>query len=459
MKYVNQQRQAAHSRPNRHNKFRSFPNNLAAAVHTHGFTEPLLMSRTVPIPDIPFTASVPVLRPRPLYPAESHSYSDPLPARRKLPSQPLRLPHALVISGLEYTTDVTQRTFANVLSERQVVIESKQNVAGQMANHESDDNHGIWALPDGFITVYVCPLNLRERPPIHKALVRVIQSLFQFYLHFDDKHLSQLDKFAMSSNIFIAQEIRHNFRALPFTPSPRSFHLHAPSHSNPGTPSPSHPMSLPQTYTPPAFTKPLPLHSRSSTHFNPPQLPENILPCSFLKALNDAHHRVHISHTLSIYLADIFSATRHNSRLDATLLTLRATKDAEALIRASRVIGTDLTGMELLRPVTQADDLSDAGSHKVTEPADHTYDAGRGSAGYISDNAQTANVLDVSEVDVARIAPRVISHRVRVRDGPEDEVLSSALFGATFKSPIPSTDIWDDRLTVKDVLVQILSEV
>jgi len=289
------------------------------------------------------------------------------------------------------------------------------------------DVHGAWNLPDGFITVYVCPLNARERPPIHKTL---------------------LDKFAMSSNIFIAQEIRHNFRALSFTlTSPPIF----PSQSNPGTPSPSHPMSLPQTFTPPTFTKPLPLKSRASSHFNYPPLPD-MLPRSFLKALSDAYHKTYISHTVLVYLADIFSATRHNPRLDAMLLTARSSKDAEALIRASRVIGTDLTGMELLRPVIRADDFWDADSQ---EPADDTSNASE-------DSGSLHSQLDVSEVDVARIAPRVISHRVRVRDGPEDEILSSALFGATFK-PLPkstiSTDVPTGRPTVKGLLVEILSEV
>jgi hypothetical protein len=255
----------------------------------------------------------------------------------------------------------------------------------------------------------------------------------------------------MSSNIYITQEIRHDFRALWFPPTSRPFHFH--SHSNPGTPSPPHPMSLPQSSTPPTYTKPLPLHPRSSSHFNFPPLPEDMLPRSFLKLLSDAHRRTYISHTLSIYLADIFSATRHNPRLDATLLTQRASKDAEALIRASRVIGTDLTGMELLRPVVRADDFSDAGSQKMQEPADATCE---------ESGSLAANILDVSEVDVARIAPRVISHRVRVRDGPEDEVLSSVLYGATFK-PIPKgttgTDVLASRLTVKGLLVQILSEV
>lgn len=217
-------------------------------------------------------------------------------------------------------------------------------------------------------------------------------------------------------------------------------------------------MSLPQTFTPPTFTKPLPLQSRSSSHFNLPSLPDEILPRSFLKALSNAHHRTHISHALSLYIADIFSATRHNSRLDATLLTAKASKDAEALIRASRVIGTDLTGMELLRPGVRADDIWEAGSQKMREPTDDTSNMGKDSG---SIHSQAVSALDVSEVDVARIVPRVISHRVRVRDGPEDEILSSALFGATFKpsKATTSADVSTSRLTVKGLLVEILSEV
>jgi hypothetical protein len=50
------------------------------------------------------------------------------------------------------------------------------------------------------------------------------------------------------------------------------------------------------------------------------------------------------------------------------------------------------------------------------------------------DNAAN-RVFDVSEVNVARIVPRVISHHVRLGDEPEDELLSSASFGATLKPP------------------------
>ena len=135
------------------------------------------MSGSGPIPEImasTVTASDPVLRPGPEPIRLPHSHSDPLPARRKNPSEskpPLQLPHALVISGLEYATDFTQRTFANVLTEKQVVL------AGE-TNSDTDDDQGTWNLPDGFITIYVCPSSARKRPLVHKTLVSISHSYF-----------------------------------------------------------------------------------------------------------------------------------------------------------------------------------------------------------------------------------------------------------------------------------------
>lgn len=149
------------------------------------------------------------------------------------------------------------------------------------------------------------------------------------------------------------------------------------------------------------------------------------------------------------------------------LLTAKATKDAEDLVKASRVVGNDLTGMELVRPpVSTGDEESEfqTGSeeHVVSSlPKEEEEEATSQRSG--EDNAAD-RVLDVSEVDIARIVPRVISHRVRLRDGPEDELLSSALFGATFKPPpeVLQTGQGEDEVTldsVKKVLVQILSDV
>jgi hypothetical protein len=70
------------------------------------------------------------------------------------------------------------------------------------------------------------------------------------------------------------------------------------------------------------------------------------------------------------------------------------------------------------------------------------------------------STFDVSEVDIARIVPRVISHRLRVRNGPRDEALSSAFFGATTRTvPPPGPEGAKERICVKDIVVRILAEV
>ena len=144
------------------------------------------MSGSIPIPEITtstFTALPSLLRPRPVYPNDPtslpSSYSDPSSARQQKPSQSKQLPQALVISGLEYATDLTQRTFANVLVDRTIILgNGHDRVAAETNNRkldalETDNDDGTFTLPDGYITVYVCPLDTRERPPIHKTLVRV----------------------------------------------------------------------------------------------------------------------------------------------------------------------------------------------------------------------------------------------------------------------------------------------
>ena len=124
-------------------------------------------------------------------------------------------------------------------------------------------------------------------------------------------------------------------------------------------------------------------------------------------------------------------------------------KDAQDLVRAERVLGTDLTGTELVRPTAKFyDDISEelselngikAGLSRTSDDFSeyvtvNISSASRSTTTSTSSTSRAPVVLDVSEVDVARIMPRVITHRVKLRDGPEDEVLASAVFGATFGS-------------------------
>lgn len=510
----------AHSRPAKYKvkqphpeyaRSRSFPNNLASAAQAQGGTsstspDVLLMQNIVPNPESSPTTNhfpLPILKPQPLHPhALPHAFTDPLPLpprRRRKSSQPkqlTQLPQALVMSGLEHASFSVQRTLISVLAEKRVVIEGpRTNAALPNENSKSPEGiagmtseDGIWNLPDGFIAIYVCAWDARERPAIHKTLVSWFSSIFDIFTY--RVILPQLDKFAMSSNVFISQKVRHNWNMLLFPPSPRSLHSSYVSHSNPGSPSAGYPTALPPTHTPPIFTKPLPLHQRHSshsTHFHPPPLRDEVFPPSFIKALQETRKRTHMSYRLELYLSDIFSATRHHPRLDAMLLTARSKQDAEDLVRASRVIGRDLTGMELLRPPIVPNANEDLSAHESEDLISEDYvrlsrlqstttaseslptasheDLGGENNGN-SDKTPETRILDVSEVDIARIVPRVISHRIRVRNGPEDEVLASVLYGATFKPKIPEDAMSDAELatasklqSVKAVLVHILSEV
>jgi len=84
-------------------------------------------------------------------------------------------------------------------------------------------------------------------------------------------------------------------------------------------------------------------------------------------------------------------------------------------------------------------------------------------------------MFDVSEADVARIVPRVVSHRLRIRDSWMDEVLAGAVCGATFsldkkgkgghyikdmerRSGRDGVEV-EEETTIKDVLIRILQRV
>lgn len=184
--------------------------------------------------------------------------------------------------------------------------------------------------------------------------------------------------------------------------------------------------------------------------------------------------------SLSLYISDLFSAARHHPQLDAMLLTARARKDVEALVRAARVIGGDLTGIEFIRAmgkgaedryVYEEDALANEDLESLSMEWEHLN--GNSSIHDVSDmteknqQSNSDKHLDVSEADVARIVPRVISHRLRVRDGPDDEILGSLRYGA-----VRGLSDWDreernreggkiiwERDTIKNILVRILGEV
>jgi hypothetical protein len=69
------------------------------------------------------------------------------------------LPKAIVFSGLEQSTSA-QRALLEVLAEQRVLLE--------------DGLDGLYTLPEDFMVVYVCPVDLWERPKIHTSLVNVL---------------------------------------------------------------------------------------------------------------------------------------------------------------------------------------------------------------------------------------------------------------------------------------------
>ncbi|KAF5338514.1 hypothetical protein D9611_013297 [Ephemerocybe angulata] len=236
---------------------------------------------------------------------------------------------------------------------------------------------------------------------------------------------------------------------------------------------------------------PCPQPNRHQSSSGTPPFAREPISQLFIDTLRRHCRATHFTPELGMYLSDLFAAARHHPRLDGMLLTAKARKDAEDLARAARVIGSDLTGMELIRPVDKDDNESEYFDAQSDTRYLRTIDESSttnllrkdsfskiSSMGLDDDAMDVEEVLvsDVTEVDVARTMPRVVTHRLRLRDGPEDEVLASAVIGATFggsfatKTAPPSFERTEtgvqqslqkgyEGLTVKDVLVDILNKV
>jgi hypothetical protein len=192
---------------------------------------------------------------------------------------------------------------------------------------------------------------------------------------------------------------------------------------------------------------------------------------------------VNIHPSIRLYIADLISAARHHHELDGTLLGVRSVQDAEALVRAHRVLGAGDVGSALVERTAALSMTSAAGSTLSFHPeggedvAVHLHWREEGSLTTVSPRRPESAASgaeadwsrfeprerwDVSEVDAAKIVPRVISHRLRVRDGPEDEMMASVMFMAT--APRVPTSVETDgtawkRRTVKEILVKLMAHV
>jgi hypothetical protein len=198
----------------------------------------------------------------------------------------------------------------------------------------------------------------------------------------------------------------------------------------------------------------------------PPTTPQPLLPATLLPELRRLYEQVHMQPDLGLYIANLFAAARHHPELDGTLLTARARKDVDGLVKAGRVVGGDLTGVEIVKALAEirAEEEETESGEPVDEPTGDESTNMKREPSVVS-SARHEEVLDVSEADIGRIVPRVISHRLRVRDGPEDEILASVVYSAV-KFPQGGETNGDEgerrgweRSTVKDIMVRILSEV
>lgn len=402
------------------------------------------------------------------------------------------VPKAIVVSGLEHVSVVGQRTLSQVLMEKRLILDDTYPVAG------------TWNLPDDFMVVYVCAADTQERPMISRVLVsphKLDSSRPKFIF-------VQLDKFALSADITISSELRQAYTAYRAAYS-TSFYS-----------SPSSPLPSPRVHTPTLSpldslfsngSKMSPRLRPNSTLSSPPPPVVSQTDLQYLRALaaplpsSLAHAYTAMQPSLSAYLNDLFAATRHHPELDGALLTHRTHVDAEALARAFRVLAGDSIGAGLVHAASASDQASEPwtaseeelglkmesgmpnsalmpsilapvrieidGTETINVQGDwDKYPAssnahGRTESETIAPGGGFPEVWDVSEVDIARIFPRVVSHRLRVRDGPEEEVLGSLLWPAvqvTMRGGeriVPAHHGMWVRRTVKEILVGVLADV
>ncbi|CUA66658.1 hypothetical protein RSOLAG22IIIB_00099 [Rhizoctonia solani] len=124
---------------------------------------------------------------------------------------------------------------------------------------------------------------------------------------------------------------------------------------------------------------------------------------------------------LQVYTASLVSAARHHHQLDGTFLTLRTQRDFESLLKASAVV-----------------------AHML--PAQRPYDTS-------TDYGPTA-------VDAAKLFMRVVTHRLRVRNGPHDEILAPLLWDEEDKQgtrSLPSLGLEQlehSRRSICDIIIE-----
>jgi hypothetical protein len=119
----------------------------------------------------------------------------------------------------------------------------------------------------------------------------------------------------------------------------------------------------------------------------------------------------YVSPSITHYVNALISAARHHPELDGTILTVRCVKDAEKLVRAAGFV--------------------------FREDEDMT----------------------ITEAHVRRVVPPILAHRLRVRDGPRDQIMGILWEGAGVRNWGRSEESQHVRRTIKTILGEILAEV
>ncbi|KAF5348644.1 hypothetical protein D9758_006766 [Tetrapyrgos nigripes] len=426
-----------------------------------------------------------------IHPTFLHSYSDPTPLRHsRLPENHIQLPGALILSGLENASIPVQRALNTVLADRTILLDEDDKISletgtsiknyrhsrfiyeDREAIENDDGGGGVWTLPDDFILVYVCPIDEWERPDIHKPL---------------------LDKFAMSVTVTLASTTRSHLTSISRPLSFRGSPILSPVPLLPGHASSaqSFVQTIPSRQMSPGM---LSTTSNKSINTTPLIIPE------LIRHLKKTYTKVLFPPSLNIFLSDLFSAARHHHQVDGTLLTAKAMSEAIELARAARVLGVTPTGVDLIErkmedlvrlrtglgigsapnagslsesmnreeeawiDIIDYDDMQNGRADASADPHLPTVSGTQGIGDNSAGKEFVAPLLDVTQEDVARIFPRIVTHRLRVRNGPEDEIFSSAVYGATSALYLGAEGgktrrIGERHITIKDILVSILQTV
>ncbi|KAK0213247.1 hypothetical protein DFS33DRAFT_109483 [Desarmillaria ectypa] len=330
-----------------------------------------------------------------------HSFLDSAPFQESRDLKFSRIPNSVVLSGLENASLPSQRALIRVLAEKRLVLDSQE------IEVERSSTHG------------------REmRQPIGSGSL------------YDDLEDEEMDGiWNLPDGFMLICVCPMNTRERP------AIHKNLLDH-----------FSMSATVNLTADVRALCKHPHLTRVLSPTPIPQ-----SLIHELRAFYHRTHFPAHLKLYLSDLFTAARHHHQLDGMWLTARSMQDAEDLARASRVLCCDPTGMELVRETAA---LGETSTH-ADEGEDDKFFDGTDEISWnvpinMDDSESTGEpivMLDVSEADIARIAPRVMTHRLRVRD-VDDEIFYGAMSGAAFMSANN-----DEKPTIKSILVQILAEV